>query len=129
MIKWTLKLAPKVAKAVATTVVYKYAKDRAVWYYHNAINPRYSETMLNLYRVNKMEKQMNRAEAFGIQKKVFHISKEGYIYDVSTGAIYGNIDEPSGNKYEFEKQFKSEIYEEQNDEGYEDRKPSHLGAF
>jgi hypothetical protein len=33
MIKWTLRLAPKVARAVATTIVYKYAKDRAVWYY------------------------------------------------------------------------------------------------
>ena len=37
MIKWTLRLAPKIAKSIATTVVYKYAKDRAVWYYHNAL--------------------------------------------------------------------------------------------
>lgn len=114
MIKWTLRLAPKVARAVATTIVYKYAKDRAVWYYHNAVNPRYSETMLNLYKVNKMERQMNQAEAYGIRKKVFHISKEGYVYDVATGAIYGNIDEPTGNKYEFDDKYKTEIREESN---------------
>ena len=112
MIKWTLRLAPKIAKSIATTVVYKYAKDRAVWYYHNAINPKYSETMMNLYKVNKAERQMNRAESMGIRKKVFHISKEGYVYDVATGAVYGNIDEPTGNKYEFDENFEREIREE-----------------
>lgn len=112
MIKWTLRLAPKIAKSIATTVVYKYAKDRAVWYYHNAINPKYSETMMNLYKVNKAERQMNRAESMGIRKKVFHISKEGYVYDVATGAVYGNIDEPKFNKYEHDENFEREIREE-----------------
>ena len=112
MIKWTLRFAPKIAKSIATTVVYKYAKDRAVWYYHNAINPRYSETMMNLYRVNKMEQQMNRAEAFGVTKRVFHVSPEGYVYDARTGAVYGNIDEPRFNKYEHDKKFEQEKREE-----------------
>jgi hypothetical protein len=42
------------------------------------------------------------------------LSKEGYVYDVATGAIYGNIDEPTGNKYEFDDKYKTEIREESN---------------
>jgi hypothetical protein len=112
MLKWTITLLPKVAKGLATTIVYKYAKDRAVWYYHNAVNPKYSETMLNLYRVNKMEREINRPSYGGIEKRVFNISREGDVYDVKTGAVYGNVTEPVRNKYEHDRQFHDAINEE-----------------
>lgn len=102
MISSIARLSGKVIKSVATTEAFKYAKGRAVWYYHLALNPEFSKTMTNLYKYNRVERELNRDRFDRTEKRVFHISPEGHVYDARTGAIIGNIDDPKGNQYQQE---------------------------
>jgi len=111
MISSIAKLSSRVIKSVATTEAFKYAKGRAVWYYHLALNPEFSKTMTNLYKYNRVERELNRDTFDRTEKRVFHISPEGYVYDARTGAIIGNIDKPTGNQYHNQQESNDAEYE------------------
>lgn len=110
MISFIARAAKTAAKGLATTEAYKYGKGRVFWYYKVLISPDFSRTMTNLYNYNKVERDLNDNAYDHVQKKVFHISPEGFVYDARTGDIIGNINEPTGNRYRNDAEYETNSY-------------------
>ena len=108
MISFISRTATAVAKGLATTEAYKYGKGRVTWYYKVLLSPDFSKTMTNLYKHNKVERELNNNPFDHTPKKVFHISPEGFVYDARTGDIIGNVNKPTGNRYRGEAEWEGE---------------------
>jgi hypothetical protein len=109
MISKAMGVLGKASRTVFTAKTVAYVGNRFNWYYKLLLDYDFSKTMLKMHDVNRMERQMNDGQRNYnyTSKKVFHVTPEGYIYDIHTGAVFGNVDDPKFNKYN------------QQDEGYD----------
>ena len=67
------------ASLLLNSAVYKYAKNRGVWYYRLLLSQQFSDVITNLYEMNRLEKKLNPDPFSSQRKKVFCVDEQGNI--------------------------------------------------
>ena len=104
MIGRTMRGTGAFASILLNSAVYKYAKNRGVWYYRLLLSQQFSDVITNLYEMNRLEKKLNPDPFSSQRKKVFCVDEQGNIYDNNTGEIFGNTGEVHHNKFDLDNQ-------------------------
>ena len=102
MIGRTMRGTGAFASILLNSAVYKYAKNRGVWYYRLLLSQQFSDVITNLYEMNRLEKKLNPDPFSSQRKKVFCVDEQGNIYDNNTGEIFGNTGEVQHNKFDLD---------------------------
>ena len=102
MIGRTMRGTGAFASLLLNSAVYKYAKNRGVWYYRLLLSQQFSDVITNLYEMNRLEKKLNPDPFSSQRKKVFCVDEQGNIYDNNTGEIFGNTGEVQHNKFDLD---------------------------
>ena len=98
------------ASILLNSAVYKYAKNRGVWYYRLLLSQQFSDVITNLYEMNRLEKKLNPDPFSSQRKKVFCVDEQGNIYDNNTGEIFGNTGEVQHNKFDLDNEEEQKVY-------------------
>ena len=98
------------ASLLLNSAVYKYAKNRGVWYYRLLLSQQFSDVITNLYEMNRLEKKLNPDPFSSQRKKVFCVDEQGNIYDNNTGEIFGNTGEVQHNKFDLDNEEEQKVY-------------------
>ena len=98
------------ASLLLNSAVYKYAKNRGVWYYRLLLSQQFSDVITNLYEMNRLEKKLNPDPFSSQRKKVFCVDENGNIYDNNTGEIFGNTGEVQHNKFDLDNEEEQKVY-------------------
>jgi hypothetical protein len=99
MIARTMKGTGWIASAIFRSAVYKYAKDRGVWYYRILLS-------------QQLERKLNPDPFSSVQKKVFSVDDRGNIYDDRTGEVFGNTNDKINNKFDMDNEEDAQMEEE-----------------
>ena len=106
----TMKGTGAFASLLLNSAVYKYAKNRGVWYYRLLLSQQFSDVITNLYEMNRLEKKLNPDPFSSQRKKVFCVDEQGNIYDNNTGEIFGNTGEVQHNKFDLDNEEEQKVY-------------------
>ena len=98
------------ASILLNSAVYKYAKNRGVWYYRLLLSQQFSDVITNLYEMNRLEKKLNPDPFSSQRKKVFCVDEQGNIYDNNTGEIFGNTGEVQHNKFDLDNEEEHKVH-------------------
>ena len=98
------------ASILLNSAVYKYAKNRGVWYYRLLLSQQFSDVITNLYEMNRLEKKLNPDPFSSQRKKVFCVDEQGNIYDNNTGEIFGNTGEVQHNKFDLDNEQEQKVH-------------------
>ena len=98
------------ASLLLNSAVYKYAKNRGVWYYRLLLSQQFSDVITNLYEMNRLEKKLNPDPFSSQRKKVFCVDENGNIYDNNTGEIFGNTGEVQHNKFDLDNEQEQKVH-------------------
>ena len=98
------------ASLLLNSAVYKYAKNRGVWYYRLLLSQQFSDVITNLYEMNRLEKKLNPDPFSSQRKKVFCVDEQGNIYDNNTGEIFGNTGEVQHNKFDLDNEQEQKVH-------------------
>ena len=98
------------ASILLNSAVYKYAKNRGVWYYRLLLSQQFSDVITNLYEMNRLEKKLNPDPFSSQRKKVFCVDENGNIYDNNTGEIFGNTGEVQHNKFDLDNEEEQKVH-------------------
>ena len=98
------------ASLLLNSAVYKYAKNRGVWYYRLLLSQQFSDVITNLYELNRLEKKLNPDPFSSQRKKVFCVDEQGNIYDNNTGEIFGNTGEVQHNKFDLDNEQEQKVH-------------------
>ena len=98
------------ASILLNSAIYKYAKNRGVWYYRLLLSQQFSDVITNLYEMNRLEKKLNPDPFSSQRKKVFCVDEQGNIYDNNTGEIFGNTGEVQHNKFDLDNEEEQKVY-------------------
>ena len=98
------------ASLLLNSAVYKYAKNRGVWYYRLLLSQQFSDVITNLYEMNRLEKKLNPDPFSSQRKKVFCVDENGNIYDNNTGEIFGNTGEVHHNKFDLDNEEEHKVH-------------------
>tara|TARA_B100000029_G_scaffold344919_1_gene337365 strand:+ start:71 stop:484 length:414 start_codon:yes stop_codon:yes gene_type:complete len=110
MIGRTMRGTGAFASILLNSAVYKYAKNRGVWYYRLLLSQQFSDVITNLYEMNRLEKKLNPDPFSSQRKKVFCVDEQGNIYDNNTGEIFGNTGEVQHNKFDLDNEEEQKVY-------------------
>tara|TARA_R100000152_G_C6728401_1_gene153397 strand:- start:503 stop:916 length:414 start_codon:yes stop_codon:yes gene_type:complete len=110
MIGRTMRGTGAFASLLLNSAVYKYAKNRGVWYYRLLLSQQFSDVITNLYEMNRLEKKLNPDPFSSQRKKVFCVDEQGNIYDNNTGEIFGNTGEVQHNKFDLDNEEEQKVY-------------------
>ena len=110
MIGRTMRGTGAFASILLNSAVYKYAKNRGVWYYRLLLSQQFSDVITNLYEMNRLEKKLNPDPFSSQRKKVFCVDENGNIYDNNTGEIFGNTGEVQHNKFDLDNEEEQKVY-------------------
>ncbi len=110
MISKTMRGTGAFASILLNSAVYKYAKNRGVWYYRLLLSQQFSDVITNLYEMNRLEKKLNPDPFSSQRKKVFCVDEQGNIYDNNTGEIFGNTGEVQHNKFDLDNEEEQKVY-------------------
>ena len=110
MIGRTMRGTGAFASILLNSAVYKYAKNRGVWYYRLLLSQQFSDVITNLYEMNRLEKKLNPDPFSSQRKKVFCVDEQGNIYDNNTGEIFGNTGEVQHNKFDLDNDEEQKVY-------------------
>ena len=110
MIGRTMRGTGAFASILLNSAVYKYAKNRGVWYYRLLLSQQFSDVITNLYEMNRLEKKLNPAPFSSQRKKVFCVDEQGNIYDNNTGEIFGNTGEVQHNKFDLDNEQEQKVH-------------------
>ena len=110
MIGRTMRGTGAFASILLNSAVYKYAKNRGVWYYRLLLSQQFSDVITNLYEMNRLEKKLNPDPFSSQRKKVFCVDEQGNIYDNNTGEIFGNTGEVHHNKFDLDNEEEQKVY-------------------
>ena len=110
MISKTMRGTGAFASILFNSAVYKYAKNRGVWYYRILLSQQFSDVITNLYEMNRLEKKLNPDPFSSQRKKVFCVDEQGNIYDNNTGEIFGNTGEVQHNKFDLDNEEEQKVY-------------------
>jgi len=116
MISKTMRGTGAFASILFNSAVYKYAKNRGVWYYRILLSQQFSDVITNLYEMNRLEKKLNPDPFSSQRKKVFCVDEQGNIYDNNTGEIFGNTGEVHHNKFDLDNEEEQTVYCEGEEE-------------
>ena len=109
----TMKGTGWIASAIFRSAVYKYAKDRGVWYYRILLSQQFSNVITNIYDMNRLERKLNPDPFSSVQKKVFSVDDRGNIYDDRTGEVFGNTNDKVNNKFDMDNEEDARMEEEE----------------
>jgi|TARA_R100000501_G_scaffold17975_2_gene35496 hypothetical protein len=109
----TMKGAGWFASAIFRSAIYKYAKDRGVWYYRILLSQQFSDVITNVYDMNRLERKLNPDPFSSVQKKVFSVDDRGNIYDDRTGEVFGNTNDKVNNKFDMDNEEDARMEEEE----------------
>jgi len=98
------------ASILLNSAIYKYAKNRGVWYYRILLSQQFSDVITNLYEMNRLEKKLNPDPFSSQRKKVFCVDEQGNIYDNNTGEIFGNTGEVHHNKFDLDNEQEQKVH-------------------
>jgi hypothetical protein len=112
----TLKGTAWIGAALFNSKVYKYAKNRGVWYYRLLLSQQFSDVIMDIYDMNRLEKKLNPDAFASARKKVFTIDERGRIYDDKTGEIFGTMGEAQANKFDTDTKEDEQEYKDIDDE-------------
>jgi hypothetical protein len=98
------------ASILLNSAIYKYAKNRGVWYYRILLSQQFSDVITNLYEMNRLEKKLNPDPFSSQRKKVFCVDENGNIYDNNTGEIFGNTGEVHHNKFDLDNEEEQKVH-------------------
>tara|TARA_R100001244_G_scaffold33386_1_gene31215 strand:- start:279 stop:701 length:423 start_codon:yes stop_codon:yes gene_type:complete len=98
----TMKGTGWIATAIFRSAIYKYAKDRGVWYYRILLSQQFSDVITGIYDMNRLERKLNPDPFSSVQKKVFSVDDRGNIYDDRTGEVFGNTNDKINNKFDMD---------------------------
>ena len=98
----TMKGTGWVASAIFRSAIYKYAKNRGVWYYRLLLSQQFSDVITSVYDMNRLERKLNPDPFCSVKKKVFTVDDRGNIYDDRTGEVFGNTRETVNNKFDMD---------------------------
>ena len=110
MIGRTMRGTGAFASILLNSAVYKYAKNRGVWYYRLLLSQQFSDVITNLYEMNRLEKKLNPDPFSSQRKKVFCVDENGNIYDNNTGEIFGNTGEVQHNKFDLDNEQEQKVH-------------------
>ena len=110
MIGRTMRGTGAFASILLNSAVYKYAKNRGVWYYRLLLSQQFSDVITNLYEMNRLEKKLNPDPFSSQRKKVFCVDEQGNIYDNNTGEIFGNTGEVQHNKFDLDNEQEQKVH-------------------
>ena len=110
MIGRTMRGTGAFASILLNSAVYKYAKNRGVWYYRILLSQQFSDVITNLYEMNRLEKKLNPDPFSSQRKKVFCVDEQGNIYDNNTGEIFGNTGEVQHNKFDLDNEQEQKVH-------------------
>ena len=110
MIGRTMRGTGAFASLLLNSAVYKYAKNRGVWYYRLLLSQQFSDVITNLYEMNRLEKKLNPDPFSSQRKKVFCVDEQGNIYDNNTGEIFGNTGEVQHNKFDLDNEQEQKVH-------------------
>ena len=110
MIGRTMRGTGAFASILLNSAVYKYAKNRGVWYYRLLLSQQFSDVITNLYEMNRLEKKLNPDPFSSQRKKVFCVDEQGNIYDNNTGEIFGNTGEVQNNKFDLDNEQEQKVH-------------------
>ena len=113
MIGRTMRGTGAFASILLNSAVYKYAKNRGVWYYRLLLSQQFSDVINDVYEMNRLEKKLNPDPFSSVQKKVFSVDEQGNIYDDKTGEVFGNTKEHVNNKFDMDNEADAEMQEEE----------------
>ena len=110
MIGRTMRGTGAFASILLNSAIYKYAKNRGVWYYRILLSQQFSDVITNLYEMNRLEKKLNPDPFSSQRKKVFCVDEQGNIYDNNTGEIFGNTGEVQHNKFDLDNEQEQKVH-------------------
>ena len=110
MIGRTMRGTGAFASLLLNSAVYKYAKNRGIWYYRILLSQQFSDVITNLYEMNRLEKKLNPDPFSSQRKKVFCVDEQGNIYDNNTGEIFGNTGEVQHNKFDLDNEEERKVH-------------------
>ena len=109
----TMKGTGWIASAIFRSAIYKYAKNRGVWYYRILLSQQFSDVITNVYDMNRLERKLNPDPFSSVQKKVFSVDDRGNIYDDKTGEVFGNTNDKVNNKFDMDNEEDARMEEEE----------------
>ena len=103
MISKTMRGTMYAGSFLANSTVWRYAKKRGLWYYRLLLSNRFAEVMSDIFEMTELEKKLNKDNWNSpVKKKIFMVDEDGYIFDNTTGEVFGNVKDGVNNKFDMD---------------------------
>ena len=103
MIARTMRGAMYAGSFLANSTVWRYAKKRGLWYYRLLLSNRFADVMSDIFEMTELEKKLNKDNWNSpVKKKIFMVDEDGYIFDNTTGEVFGNVKDGVHNKFDMD---------------------------
>ena len=103
MIARTMRGAMYAGGFLGNSTVWRYAKKRGLWYYRLLLSNRFADVMSDIFEMTELEKKLNKDNWNSpVKKKIFMVDEDGYIFDNTTGEVFGNVKDGVHNKFDMD---------------------------